>query len=165
MNRLIPILILLLCSTRIFAQQGVGINTDNSNPDPSALLDVKSTTKGVLIPRMTQVERDAIAAPANGLLIYQEDGTIGFYYYDGVWKPIAGSSGWGVVGNLGTNPATNFIGTTDAQNFVIRTNNIIRTRITQKGQIEVLNTGNSVFIGEGAGANDDLTTNENVFGQ
>jgi hypothetical protein len=70
---------------------------------------------------------------------------------------------WKITGNAGTTAGTNFIGTTDGQAFDIRTNNTLRTRITTKGQIEIYNTGRSVFIGEGAGANDDLTTNRQVF--
>jgi trimeric autotransporter adhesin len=73
------------------------------------------------------------------------------------------ANGWGLTGATGTIAGTNFIGTTDAQSFDIRTNNILRTRITTKGQIETYNTGQSVFIGEGAGAADDLTLNQNVF--
>ena len=61
--------------------QSVAINNDASNADASAVLDVKSTTKGMLIPRMMMAQRDAIAAPANGLLIYQTDNTTGFYFY------------------------------------------------------------------------------------
>ncbi len=79
------------------------------------------------------------------------------------WAAPTGGSGWETTGNAGTTNGTNFIGTTDAQSLDIRTNNIIRTRITQKGQIEVLNTGKSIFIGEGAGALDDLSNNENIF--
>ncbi len=51
----------------------VGVNADNSAPDPSAMLDVKSTTRGVLIPRMTNAERDAIENPALGLIIYNTE--------------------------------------------------------------------------------------------
>lgn len=72
-------------------------------------------------------------------------------------------SSWNLTGNASTTAGTNFIGTTDAQAFDIRTNNVLRTRITTKGQIETYNTGQSVFVGEGAGANDDLGTNTNVF--
>ena len=74
-----------------------------------------------------------------------------------------GADDWKLTGNAGTVNGTNFLGTTDAQSLDFRTNNVIRTRITQKGQIEIFNTGNSVFIGEGAGTNDDLTNNSNVF--
>jgi len=68
---------------------------------------------------------------------------------------------WSRTGNAGTNN-NNFIGTTDAKDLNIRTNNTLHVRITQKGQIETLNTGGSVFIGEGAGANDDGTNNGNT---
>ena len=62
----------------------VGINTET--PDASAALDITSTTGGVLVPRMTQAQRNQIndpAGPADGLMIYQTDGTPGFYYYNG----------------------------------------------------------------------------------
>jgi len=60
--------IILVNSSFLFSQ--VGINTDNSQPDPSAMLDVKSTMMGMLIPRMTTAERDAIATPAVSLMIF-----------------------------------------------------------------------------------------------
>ena len=64
----------------------VGINTDN--PYPLAALDIVSTTGGLLVPRMTKAQRNQInvndpARPADGLMIYQTDGTAGFYYYNG----------------------------------------------------------------------------------
>ena len=62
---------MIFFTIRISAQEGVAINKANANPDASALLDISSTEKGILIPRMTQTQRSAIAAPANGLLIYQ----------------------------------------------------------------------------------------------
>jgi Protein of unknown function (DUF1566) len=61
----------LLAGISVFAQ--MGINTDNSAPDPSAMLDVKSTSKGLLPPRMTGAQRDAIASPAVGLIIWCSD--------------------------------------------------------------------------------------------
>jgi hypothetical protein len=62
------IAMILLLSSTIFAQ--VGINTDNSAPDASAMLDVNSTSKGFLPPRMTTTQRDAITQPVVGLTIY-----------------------------------------------------------------------------------------------
>jgi hypothetical protein len=59
----------------------VGIGT--TTPDNSAMLDVSSTDKGLLIPRMTKAQRDAIGSPVSGLMIYQTDNTPGFYFYDG----------------------------------------------------------------------------------
>ena len=75
--------------------QGVAINNDNSSPDASAMLDVKSLTKGMLAPRMTQAQRNAIANPANGLVIYQTDINPGLYYNSGTPAIPA----WFIVGN------------------------------------------------------------------
>ncbi|MBK8845600.1 MAG: hypothetical protein IPO27_03160 [Bacteroidetes bacterium] len=74
--------------TNTFPATGsVGIGT--VTPNASSLLDVTSTSKGVLIPRMTKTQRDAIATPATGLLIYQTNSTPGFYFYNGTaWTAI-----------------------------------------------------------------------------
>jgi len=61
-------LVLALFATATFAQVKVGNNPTTINA--SAVLEVESTTKGFLPPRMTQVQRDAIASPAQGLVIY-----------------------------------------------------------------------------------------------
>jgi len=61
--------IALLFGIQSYAQTGVAINTTGADPDPSAMLDVSSTEKGLLIPRMTQAQRTAIALPAKGLLV------------------------------------------------------------------------------------------------
>ena len=74
--------------------QGMAVNTSGSTADASAMLDVSSTSKGLLIPRMTQAERTAISSPATALMVYQTDGTAGFYYYNG--------SSWAQVGGGGT---------------------------------------------------------------
>lgn len=63
----------------IKAQIGIGTTT----PDNSAQLEVNSSNKGLLTPRMTATQRTAIANPATGLLVYQTDGVTGFYYYTG----------------------------------------------------------------------------------
>lgn len=63
--------------------QSVSINANAAVADTSAILDVSSTTKGLLVPRMTAVQKNAIVTPATGLLIYQTDGSAGFYYYTG----------------------------------------------------------------------------------
>lgn len=61
--------------------------------DASAIVNVASTTKGFLAPRMTAAQKSAIASPATGLLIYQTDGTAGFYYYSGAaWLPVGGTA-------------------------------------------------------------------------
>ena len=77
-----PLLLLsaLLFYLNFFAQ--VAVNTDGFAADASAMLDVKSTSAGVLIPRMTSAERDAISSPATGLLVYVSNDN-SFYFYSG----------------------------------------------------------------------------------
>lgn len=65
----------------LFSLAQVGIGTPA--PEASAQLEVKSTTRGFLPPRMTSAQRTAIASPTVGLMVYQTDGTAGLYYYDG----------------------------------------------------------------------------------
>lgn len=76
------VIIFQLVSLSVFAQN-VGINAIGASPDPSAMLDISSTKSGLLIPRMTTAERDAIASPANGLYIYNIT-TNAFNVYNGV---------------------------------------------------------------------------------
>jgi|GEM_PF-6028955 len=71
----------------------VAINSNNASPDSSAMLDVQSSDKGLLIPRMTAAQRMAIGSPAAGLLLYQTDGAKGLWFYDG--------SGW-MIGSVFT---------------------------------------------------------------
>lgn len=75
--------------------QSVSINTTGNAADTSALLDITSVSKGLLIPRMTQAQKLAIFNPSDGLLIYQNDGTKGFYFYNTVsgWTLLAQGSG------------------------------------------------------------------------
>lgn len=127
----------LFLSLTCFAfSQAVGIN--NANPAASSILDITSTSRGFLAPRMTSAQRNAIAAPANGLLVFDTD--LGaFYYYDTqgtpAWRPLLASSkstglaGWSTLGNAGTLANTNFIGTTDAVDLVFRTSNTERLRV------------------------------------
>jgi len=92
MKKLSSLLILILFALQIIEAQNVGINATGNNPDNSAMLDVQSTDKGMLIPRMTEAQRDAIALPATGLMIFQTDATAGFYYYNGTAWTAVGSS-------------------------------------------------------------------------
>lgn len=77
-------IILLLVFTffnRMVIAQSVSINTDGSIANNSAILDIKSTSKGLLIPRMDKAEKNAINLPSSGLLIYQNSpDSIGFHY-------------------------------------------------------------------------------------
>lgn len=75
----ISTLITMLFFSAQFSNAQVGINT--ATPDPSSMLDVSATDKGMLTPRMTTIQKNAIATPANGLLVFDTTEK-GFYYYD-----------------------------------------------------------------------------------
>ncbi|MBW1839900.1 MAG: hypothetical protein JRI49_08180, partial [Deltaproteobacteria bacterium] len=83
MEKLSLLLIVMLLFPVTFFAQGVAVNTDGTAPDGSAMLDVNSTEKGMLIPRMTATQREGITNPATGLLVYQTDGITGLYYNSG----------------------------------------------------------------------------------
>ncbi|NCC88436.1 MAG: DUF1566 domain-containing protein [Clostridia bacterium] len=85
---LLAIAVLATCS--INAQ--VSITTDGSSADGSAMLEVKSTDKGFLPPRMTKEQRDAISTPATGLIIYQTDSVPGLYQYNGTMWTISSAA-------------------------------------------------------------------------
>ena len=94
--------------------QNIGIGTPT--PHTSALLEVNSTSKGILVPRMTTVQRNAIASPAQGLLVYDTNAK-GFMFYNGTaWESIGGAVAGGVftvtngqVHNTGNISSDNFI--------------------------------------------------------
>lgn len=98
----------LMISSGVFAQ-GVAINAAGTAADSSAMLDVSSTTSGILIPRMTENQKSAIVSPATGLMIYQTDAVTGFWYFDGaVWVQAIGPAG--AAGNDGIDGATGATG-------------------------------------------------------
>lgn len=75
-----------------YTQDNMGIGTNN--PDPSAKLEIESTTQGLLIPRMSEAQRNAIVSPGTGLMIYQTDQNTGTYYYDGAqWRNLSDNLG------------------------------------------------------------------------
>ena len=145
------IILLLFMVADIGSHAQVGINASGIAPAVSAMLDLNSTTKGLLIPRMTDAQRIAIIAPANGLMVYQTNvnGPLspeGYWYYDGLlvaWVPVVGGGlPWTLVGNAGTNPATDYVGTSDAQHFTMRTNNVERMRLqTGTGRLGIGTAG------------------------
>jgi trimeric autotransporter adhesin len=111
------------------AQAQMAINTDGSLPDNSAMLEVKSSSKGLLIPSMTIAQRNAVPAPANGLMVFQTDNSPGFYYNSGSsinpsWALTGTLGGWNLNGNSGLNLETDFLGTTDNNAFSFRVSNL-----------------------------------------
>ncbi|RYY25990.1 MAG: hypothetical protein EOO04_11085 [Chitinophagaceae bacterium] len=78
-------LVIIVFASSANAQMGIG----TSVPHSSAQLDITSTSKGLLIPRMTLAQRDAIASPATGLMIFQTDVNPGFFYFnEGSWRKL-----------------------------------------------------------------------------
>lgn len=92
MKKLFTLFVSLITATMAFAQ-GVAINNDGSAANASALLDVKSTTKGFMMPRMTSAQRIGITSPALGLLVFDTD-TKTVWAYDGaIWKNLYAGGG------------------------------------------------------------------------
>ena len=89
---------------RINSTGNIGIGTTGIAPHPSAMLEIKSSNKGLLVPRMSMAQRNLIATPAASLLIYQTDNTPGYYYYNGTgWVQLAtggGGNSWSPNGNM-----------------------------------------------------------------
>ena len=106
--------------------QSVGIGT--IVPNGSAQLDITSTSKGILIPRMNTAAITTISNPAKGLMVYDSSknqlmvnmGTAAIPN----WQTIVSKSGWNLMGNSGINPGTNFIGTSDVAPLIIKVNNV-----------------------------------------
>ena len=79
---------MIFCFTVLHCSSQVAINNTGNNPATTSMLDVSSTTKGMLIPRMTSVQRKAISNPEMGLLVYDIDRQT-IYLFDGAnWKPM-----------------------------------------------------------------------------
>ncbi len=87
-TRMLLVAVLLVATATSYAQ--VAINTDGSTPDPSAMLEVKSTSAGFLLPRMTEAQRNAIANPVDGLIVYCSDCGELQIYIDNSWRNILG---------------------------------------------------------------------------
>src|SRR5580658_697901 len=86
MKTIIGILTLLFFVSEIPLRAQVAINTDGSQPNASAILDIKSSSLGLLIPRMSTAQRTAISVPADGLMVYDTNTKT-------VWV-FQGGSGW-----------------------------------------------------------------------
>ena len=159
--------------------QNVGINADGSAPNTSAMLDIDVSSlgatakKGLLIPRVAiggTTDNTTIPTAATGLLIYNTtaagSGSTSvfantFYYWNGsAWVALSGSGGkdWSLTGNAGTTAGTNFIGTTDAVDFVVKTNNAEVARVTSGGKVGIgLTPSMKLDVTDASATTDDAT--------
>lgn len=133
--------------------QGIGVN--NPTPHASALLDLTDPIRGLLVPRVALTATNVanpITAPATSLMVYNtvtagafpNAVSPGYYYWSGTawnrFRDTGTNDSWSLSGNAGTSAVTNFIGTTDAVDFVIRTSNAERMRISFTGNVGIAST-------------------------
>ncbi len=133
----------------LFSQNNVGISdpSDNVTPHPSSILDIYSTSKGLLIPRLTAQQRLAIQSPADGLLVYDTDSACFIFYKSSVsqWislcRIIQSSSGseWSILTNNFNNEG-NLVITTNQPSTITSSNSVWLTSGNS-------NTNSGSFIG------------------
>src|SRR5688572_14648067 len=139
----------------------VAINQDNSTPDPSSLLDVKSTSKGMLVPRMATANRNAIGTPATGLLVYDTD-VKSFFFFDGTaWKEIRRGNVTELA-DTDNDTKVQVESVADEDKIRFKTANFEQLILDGKSA-RLQSPGNSLFIGIDAGLIDDGTNNSNLF--
>jgi hypothetical protein len=137
MRNILFILWVILVSSLALQSQGIAVGTDT--PNAAAIMELESTDKGILIPRLTTTERNAIVglgATQEGLLIFNSTGNQ-FNFWDGsAWVIIPGltAPSWVLSGNSGTVEGTDFIGTTDNIPINFKVNNEKAGRINSNGQ-------------------------------
>ena len=153
---IVPIITITLQQTA--TSQSLSVNTTGAVANASSILDVSSTTKGVLIPRMDKTQKNAIAIPAAGLLVYQTaPDSVGFHYYDGTqWIYLAvgsaDSTSWKINGN-GNIKAANFLGTLTDTALRFRIRNIASGIIDSASENTALGYKNLQNISTGIKSN------------
>jgi trimeric autotransporter adhesin len=158
----------MLFTLTVNAQQGVAVNTTGATANPSAILDVSSTSQGLLIPRMNNAERTTISNPANGLIVFDTDCSCLYYFIStgpssGAWKKLVEEgSNSGLYDVDGDSYLTLNYDNSDDDTVRLFFEDEEKYRISSKA-IEQLNNGQSVFIGEAAGRNNDGSSTRNTF--
>ncbi len=145
---LMTVLITVSWTVKVSAQ--AALNLSGNPPHASAAFDIDFTNKGLLIPRVSLTQTTSaspISSPATSLMVYNtasvNDVTPGYYFWDGnKWVRFFDSNTrpWLLSGNSGTNPGTDFLGTTDAQHLVVKTNNQERYRVLSTGNVLINRT-------------------------
>lgn len=156
---ILAIAFLIFCANRSGIAQ-VSINPTGNPPHATAILDLTSTSKGVLIPRMSTDDRNLIMSPATGLLIYNTSNNKYNFYTGAAWVELASGSSSKIIDMDGdtkvdveTSPDADYISMRVAGNELV---SILQNRI------EMFFPGGSIAIGEEAGQQDDGTSNFNT---
>ena len=144
-------IIFFLVQLSLFSQ--VAINSTGASADPSAMLDVNSANRGILIPRMTTMQRLTISVPREGLIVYDNETQSFWYRKNSSWVEIlntGNANAWLLAGNSTTDPEEAFIGTTDNQPLIFKTFSMPSGIIHPSG---------ATFLGYQAGMNNVSHTN------
>ena len=150
MKKILTLALAIGCGVAL-GQKADNVGIGTTKPDPSALLELNSNSKGFLLPRMTETQRDAIKNPSMGLVIFQTDKAAGTYTFDGTaWQPSNARVGatssvgaWDKQGNA--IDGTDFLGTTNFVPLVLKAGG--NTVAVFRPELSA-----SLFLGRGAGA-------------
>ena len=152
MKRIIFIIVWLGFIYNNAQAQNVAINESGNAPNSNAILDVNPDNnhdKGILLPRLTTSERTGMSLGTGdaGLTVYDTD-TKSYWWWDGTaWVEVGVDNRyWKLTGNSGTTPGTDFLGTTDSKDLVIKTYNSERIRITSGGNVGIGTTSPSTLL-------------------
>ncbi|MEM6699741.1 MAG: hypothetical protein AAF599_15165, partial [Bacteroidota bacterium] len=153
-------LLVTLCSLLNEVNAQIAINENGNKPDASAMLDVSSTDKGILIPRMSSTARENISNPTNGLMVFDSTTNSFWYYYTTNWIEI------GRATLLADTDGDTRIALEKGEDDDLIRFDLAGTEFMRldSGRIEVLNTGNSIYIGQEAGRSDNYSTDRNNVG-
>ena len=156
---------LLVTFLSLQAISQVAINNDGSQPTSHSILDVKSDTEGMLIPRMTTVQRNTLAAQLDadhkGMLVFDKTGGY-LFVWSGTSFEAVNTGKMDEIADADNDTYIDVEWIPDADEIVLATSGNVYWTL-KDGRMEITNTGYSVFIGENAGENDDLSNNYNVF--
>ncbi|MDZ7878531.1 MAG: tail fiber domain-containing protein [Saprospiraceae bacterium] len=158
-------------SAQVLGKFGDNQNTLNTN----AVLEIESTSKGILLPRLTTAQQNAMSSPSDGLLIYNTDSACFVLRRAGIWRSLCAANegeAWSTLGNAQTIDGTHFLGTTDDVPLSLRVNGQKAGRIDHLTgntfwgyQAGNANTGtNNTFLGHQSGITNITGSNNTLLG-
>jgi len=149
MKNLYSLIFSLLLVPAFSQAQNVGISDSEASftPDNSAALEIKSTSRGVLVPRLTTAQRNAISTPAEGLLVYDNELDYFFFYASG-WQQLGGTSGSGGTSLEDADADTKIMveSSTDNDKVEINTAGVTRMEIDNAGNVKMGGSNNYTNI-------------------